>query len=297
MDYGGSSEITFTALCMIINADSLLPLLKKKVRPLHSDASRHLICPDCGIRTKLNVLGDGRRKCTVCGKKFRIHKATTETKLQQCAEILLCFCLDFSARRTSVIAKHRYRLVIDYYEHFRRTIADSSAPTPYTPILSAEPEPTGLVQAKGKCRWCKSPIRLKKEAQALPVFGVQWRAADGTLSINPLKDDQAHSLFPPAGVRAAGPASEGYVGFICCGKFNRFFQEEKTKSEIEEPWKWVNEGMRNHHGIWKRNTGFYLKEMEWKYNHRSLTPETQAGEIIALMPANFLEKWSGQKGT
>src|SRR3989344_2622781 len=111
---------------MIINADSLLPHLHDKVRPTHSDASRHLLCPACGTRTKLNTLGDGRKKCTVCGKKFRIHKITNENKLQQCAEILLCFCLDFSANRATQITHHRYRLVSVYYDHYRKLLTEKN---------------------------------------------------------------------------------------------------------------------------------------------------------------------------
>src|SRR3989338_5019369 len=113
---------------MIINADSLLPHLKEKVRPTQSDASRHLLCPHCGIRTKLNTLGDGRRKCTTCGRKFRIHKVTEGNKLQQCAEILLCFCLDFSAHRTTQLSHHRYKLVASFYDHFRRLLTEKGLP-------------------------------------------------------------------------------------------------------------------------------------------------------------------------
>lgn len=113
---------------MIINADSLLPHLKALVRPTQSDLSRHLLCPNCMTRTKLNTLGDGRRKCSVCGKKFRIHKTTDDTKLRQCSEILLCFCLDFSAQTSAQITHHRYRLVATYYDHFRRLCTKESVP-------------------------------------------------------------------------------------------------------------------------------------------------------------------------
>lgn len=118
----------FPTSTMIINADSLLPHLKTLVRPTQSDPSRHLLCPDCGTRTKLNTLGDGRRKCTVCGKKFRIHKTTDDTKLRQCSEILLCFCLDFTAQTTVQITRHRYRLVATYYDHFRRLCTEETVP-------------------------------------------------------------------------------------------------------------------------------------------------------------------------
>ncbi len=113
---------------MIINADSLVPHLREKVRPTQSDDSRHILCPHCEVRTKLNTLGDGRKKCTVCGKKFRIHKVTKQNKLQQCAEILLCFCIDFSAHKTAQITGHRYRLVAAYYVHFRKLLTEADLP-------------------------------------------------------------------------------------------------------------------------------------------------------------------------
>jgi len=84
---------------------------------------------------------------------------------------------------------------------------------------------------------------------------------------------------------------EGYAGFICCGKFHRFTKDEKGKDGTEQLWTWIRERVRSHHGIWKRNTGYYLKEMEWKYNNRFLEPELQARKIIDLMPMDFLTSW------
>ena len=54
----------------------------------------------------------------------------------------------------------------------------------------------------------------------------------------------------------------------------------------------ISERMLKHRGIWKRNTGLYLKELEWKYNNRLLSPETQALKIAELMPIDFLTTWS-----
>lgn len=265
-------------LTMIINADSLLPHLKEKVRPTKSDASRHILCPDCKRRTKLNTLGDGRKKCTVCGKKFRVHKITDGNKLQQCAEILLCFCLDFSARRTAQITHHRYRLVATYYDHFRRLIAENTLPPEKIPLLSLHKKgDIHLLHDKSRCRWCKS--KLRDATEKAPVFGVQLRES-GEVYIDPLKDEEAEGR------------REGYAGFICCGKFHRFTNDERIKNGAEQIWTWIRERIRNHHGIWKRNTGYYLKELEWKYNNRSLEPELQARKIIELMPMNFLTSWT-----
>lgn len=278
---------------MIINADSLLPHLRDKVRPTQSDTSRHLLCPYCGIRTKLNTLGDGRRKCTVCGKKFRIHKVTAINKLQQCAEILLCFCLDFSSHRTSQITNHRYKLVAAYYDHFRRLLVEKSLPQEKIQLLSSHEGDIQVVHGKSRCRWCNSKIRAGDEKGKPPVFGVQLHES-GKVTIDPLKDDEAVLHFHMFGSKeeAAG-RHEGYAGFICCGKFHRFTKDEqkKEKDGTEQLWTWIRERVRSHHGIWKRNTGYYLKEMEWKYNNRFLEPELQARKIIDLMPMDFLTSW------
>ena len=124
------------------------------------------------------------------------------------------------------------------------------------------------------------------------MFGVQFRES-GEAYIDPLQDDEAVLHFHTFGARddAAG-RREGYAGFICCGKFHRFTKAERKKKDgAEQLWTWIRERTRSHHGIWKRNTGFYLKELEWKYNNRSLDPDLQARKIIELMPMNFLTSW------
>ena len=276
---------------MIINADSLLPHLKQKVRPTQSDTSRHLLCPYCEIRTKLNTLGDGRRKCTACGKKFRIHKVTQETKLRQCAEILLCFCLDFSSLRTAEITTYRYRLVAEYYDHFRTLIAEKSLPQEKIPLLTAYKETLDIPHEKSRCRWCKTKKRTLEAGGQTPVFGVLFRN-EQEVYIDPLKDEEALVYFHTLASREDALGSrEGYAGFICCGKFHRFTEDEQAKSNAEQLWGWIRERIRTHHSIWKKNAGVYLKELEWRYNNRSLLLDLQAKKFIELMPMDFLTSW------
>jgi len=242
---------------MIINADSLLPHLKDKVRPTQSDASRHLLCPYCRIRTKLNTLGDGRRKCTECGKKFRIHKVTEGNKLQQCADILLCFCLDFSARRTAQISHHRYRLVAASYDQFRKLITERSLPQEKLPLLSEHTGNIHMLHDKSRCRWCKSKLRGGAKNKP-PVFGVQFQNS-GQVYIDPLKDDEAVFHFHTFGSGEEAPGRrEGYAGFICCGKFHRFTKNAQAKDGADQLWMWIRERVRTHHGIWQKNTGLNI---------------------------------------
>lgn len=265
---------------MIINADSLVPHLKDKVRPTHSDSSRHLICPHCLIRRTLNTLGDGRKKCTVCGKKFRINKVTDEKKLQQCAEILLCFCLDFSPNRTVQITHHRYRLVSSYYDHFRKLLAQISLPVETLSLIDTHADDIRILHNSAQCRWCKND----KRAGNAVVYGVRI-GVNGEISIDPLTHEEA-----------AGN-EEKYLGFIVSGKFDRMASTGQSDDAGERLWSWIRERVRTHHGIWKKNTGYYLKELEWKYNNKDSHPHLQARKIIDAMPMDFLTSWLSKTDT
>jgi|GEM_PF-1012040 transposase-like protein len=292
-DYTSDFQEAFPAPTMIINADTLVPHLREKVRPTQIDASRHLLCPHCERRTRLNTLADGRRKCTVCGRKFRIHKVTDDHRLQQCAEILLCFCIDFSAHRTAQITHHAFRIVSLYFDHFRALLTTESLSQEKIKIFTDHRGDIQVSHNKNLCRWCQSKMRSGEAEHQPPVFGVQMKN-DGTVFIDPLKDDEAVLYFHTSGlpVDTLPGRSEGYAGFICCGKFHHFTQEKQKKSATGQLWAWIQDRIKSHRGIWKRNTGYYLKELEWKYNYRSLEPDRQAMNIIELMPTDFLSKWS-----
>lgn len=275
---------------MIINADYLVTHLKDKVRPTQIDASRHMICPDCGKRTKLNTLADGRRKCTVCGKKFRIHKVTVETKLRQCAEILLCFCIDFSPQKAAQITQHRYRLVSQYNDHFRRLIAETSVPQKGVVLPSSEAGDILTVRDPSRCRCCKRKIRLSDTTEKTPTFAIRLQDKDN-VSIDPLNDDEVPSHCTANSSKGKFAEYPAYAGFICCGKLHRCTQNGKIQDDTEQLWALIKEWVRSHSGIRKKNIGHYLKELEWKYNNRAIHPDLQAQKIIELMPIDFLTSW------
>ena len=211
---------------------------------------------------------------------------TEGNKLQQCAEILLCFCLDFSAHRAAQITYHRYRLVAEYYDHFRKLLTEMSLSEVKIKLLSDHKGDIQVIHDRSRCRWCQSKKR-GAVGEKPPVFGVKL-GSTGTVTIDPLKDDEA-SVFLTK--EEAPEDRERYAGFICCGKFHRFAKLESVKDSAEKLWAWILERVSVRHGIWKRNTGYYLKELEWKYNNRSLDPDLQAQKIISFMPADFLTAW------
>lgn len=271
---------------MILNADTLLAHLKQKVRPLHSDDSRHLICLHCNVRTRLNILGDGRRKCTVCGAKFRIHKITEEKKLQQCADSLLGFCLDFSPKKTALLTQHRYRLVRIFYNYFRQLITEEQLRVKNVIKPLDTLEDIDSIHHKGNCQWCKNTMRVSHKNT--PVFGIQFNQ-DHEVYIDPLTDKEAVAYFKQLPIKTESTDRfAGYAGYVCCNKLHKFIGFDTQKNITNQFWTWKQERVRSHYSIWRKNKESYLKELEWKFNHRLVGPEAQALAIIELMPIDFI---------
>jgi hypothetical protein len=237
---------------MIIQSDFLHRELARKAHSHAQDRSRHLLCPACRVRTRLYALKDGRRKCSACGEKFNPAKKTDAVRLKQCADILLCFCINFTAQQASTLSGHRYRLVAALYDAFRLLLATQTS----------------------------SPEELRSLAEA-HAYGMRV-GEDKRVRIEPLG-------------AAAGADYAAFAGYVSDGKFHRFSGNERAKDGAEQLWAWMNERLRRHHGIWKRNLGLYLKELEWKYNNRRLAPEEQAIRIVELMPDGFLSSWSDRR--
>lgn len=260
---------------MFIQSDSILTALTKKAQSYAQDRSRHLLCPSCRTRTKLYSLKDGRRKCSACGEKFNPEKKTDAARLKQCADILLCFCINFTAKQASALSGYHYKLVATLYDDFRLLLAQQNLPlTCVEQLTTAEAYDHSLQDGK---------------QHAAPVFGLKILPGKN-IFIDPLFKGGASTL------ENTQKYAE-YAGFICRGTFQRFSGNERRKDGAEQTWAWIHERLKRHHGIWKHHIGLYLKELEWKYNSRSLTSEEQAMKIVELMPGNFLTAWRKKKET
>lgn len=264
---------------MILNADDLLPHLSASLRRGTRDRSRHLLCPSCRVRTKLYQLTDGRRKCGACGKKFDVGVRNQDVKLQQYAQLLLCFCLDFTAHRAAQITGHRYRLVAGAYMRFRRLLVDQSLVPGKIHLMTCVENAPCSIHESAFCRKCRGKLTCRgRQGGDAPVFGVRLLQSKQVF-LEPLREEEEAS-FPE------------YQGFVCRGKLHHFADREQEADGLEQFWSWIKERLRKHHGVDQANLGFYLKELEWKYNHRLLSPEVQAVQIAQLLPSNFLRSWS-----
>ncbi|PIQ76168.1 hypothetical protein COU78_01255 [Candidatus Peregrinibacteria bacterium CG10_big_fil_rev_8_21_14_0_10_49_24] len=280
---------------MIIQSAAVLAKLQETHLDYTQDGSRHFLCPSCRNRTKLYTLKDGRKKCSVCVKKFDPDKKTDKTKLKQYADILVCFCLDFSAQQTSDLTKLRYRLVADCYKHFRILLAQQNLLEEQMHLLTTVEDTDRSSSESTVLQHTKQGINHKNTKKGdAPIFGVTY-LKNGKIFIDVLRDDSIpfhfETIFNDKEIIGKSQYC-AYAGFIRGGKFLRFSDTTDHTDGVEHFWSWMKERMLKHHGIRKKNTGLYLKELEWKYNHRLLSPKAQAYAIVDLMPSNFLKQWS-----
>lgn len=255
---------------------------------LRSPASR-LLCPRCQKRTKLYLLEDGRRKCAACGKKFSPRGKQKERSLRQRADLLLCFCLEMPATQASKITGYRQPTVDLQYRNFRQAIAKEHWGTPKI-RLARGIEPTDRAFSSAFCKRCRRrPGCRGRLCHDAPVFGVRLEK-QGVVRTDPLADELVlnDGLYCPPIMR--GTPKDPYArhgGFICHGTFHRFTDRKESgrmRDGLEQFWSWAEERLRRHHGMRTENLGLYLKELEWKYNHRNMNPIEQAQALTALLP-------------
>lgn len=279
---------------MMIASESILALLRQKAQNHAHDGSRHLLCPHCRKRTVLYTLSDGRKKCSICVRKFSPAKKTDVTKLKQYADTLLCFCFDFSAQQASKVSKYHYRLISGAYEQFRILLATQSLDPKKMLILNTVEKFDRGFHDNIFLRRTKDKTKPSIIMGDAPVFGVKF-VRGGKVFIEPLKDEKERFSFDKVSLDE-GPSGVGrfsdYAGFIRNRRFQRFTDNNKLWDSAENVWAWISQRLRNHHGISNRYMGLYLKELEWKYNNRLLNPKTQALKIASLMPDNFLTLWA-----
>lgn len=272
---------------MMIQSDTIFRQLTEKAAQHSHDRSRHLLCPQCRIRTKLYALKDGRKKCTKCGKKFRPEKKTDAVKLRQHADLLLCFCLNLTAKKASAETGYHYRLVSAVYDQFRMVLASQNLNPEKIRLLTMPEECDHGIHDSSFCRRCRGNLSCHgRQTGDSRAFGVTM-LPNNQVFIEPLRDDGPAFRYDRPTDDSKGKFSE-YAGFICNGSFHRFADNVPKKDGAACVWAWMHERLQEHHGIWKRNTGLYLKELEWKYNNRLLPTESQARRLAGLMPEDLL---------
>jgi transposase len=250
------------------------------MRLVTRSASRHARCPSCGSRGG-HALSDGRRQCRRCRRKYTPARARgrlrTNLPAATVAEVARLFWLlvpaAAAARDLGLDRKTTTRL----YDRLRRAIAaraDREAARGRAKIHgSVEVDESYFGgHRKGK--------RGRGAAGKVAVFGLLKRRGGQVRVVFPDRLDRA--TLQGAIVANVRPASwvysdglHAYDKLHLAGFRHKRVDHGATMGSgrthingIENFWGFAKRRLKMYHGGWKRNFRLFIREMEFRFNHR-----------------------------
>ena len=223
-------------------------------------------CVYCGSN-KLYRLKDKRIKCKHCKKYYSLKK------LQRDLEILYYFYLEISARKTAKELNLNYKIIHRKFMQFRKSIAE---------ICNVEEK-----KLNGELEIDESYFGGKRKGNRgrgaknkTIVFGILER--NGTIYTKIVENVSAETLMNEIKNKTKKGSvffTDGWKSYASLEKYgkhnvirhdeNKFANEKNHINGIEGFWSFAKERFHKYHGINKNNYPFYLKEMEFRFNHRN----------------------------
>ncbi len=236
----------------------------------------HRICPRCGSR-KHYKLRDGRRRCARCRYTFHDFSGRwiNHGRLSciQWLSIVKLFELEVSTRKIASQVGIAYNTAYRAVQTIRYAILAHSEEDGFT-LLGGEVELDESYfggRRKGK--------RGRGASGKVPVFGILER--NGKVKVSVVKDVTARTLLDLTmktvrrGSIVYTDRFRSYDSLMFCGYRHlkvdhgmRFVSGKVYINGLEGFWSWAKERLIKHHGISKETFPLYLKELEFRYNHR-----------------------------
>jgi transposase len=237
---------------------------------------RHVVCPVCHSREFVSR-ADGRRLCRRC--RYIYHDLSGRwinrgsLSAGQWLRIVKLFELELSTRKMAFQLGIAYNTAFKAIRTIRSSILAHAADAEY--LMSGEVELDESYfggKRKGK--------RGRGAAGKVPVFGILER--DGLVNVSVVPDVTAATLLDLA-VKKVRRGSivytdryKSYDSLMFCG-YRHLKVDHKTQfargrvyiNGLEGFWSFAKERLIKHHGVSPRHFPFYLKEMEFRYNHRT----------------------------
>lgn len=239
--------------------------------------NRHVFCPFCNSR-KFWKLADGRRRCQRCKKAY--HDLTrrwwnaVQLSMETWLHVVKLFALELSARKIS------RELGISYPTIHRACMIIRLA------IFWGNPDAEAIMTS-GEIELDESYFGGKRKgnrgrgaAGKVPVFGILTRG--GRVYVEVVPNVTAATLvgITEKVVRKGSiiytDKYRSYDTLMCCGyshmrvDHSKYYVRGRVHvNGLEGFWSWAKERLFKHHGISKRWFPFYLKELEFRYNHRA----------------------------
>jgi transposase len=241
---------------------------------------------------KLYRISDGRYRCKRCGYKFSEWTNRWLGKVRISAVdwlwIIKLFELELSTRKIARQVKISYPTVLKAVDLIRQSIVVGMEGG--YGLVSGEVEMDEAYfggRRKGK--------RGRGAFHKVPVFGILERRRK--VQVEVLKDVSAESLLSMT-VKKVKRGSivytdkfRGYDALMFCGYRHLRIDHQKIFSSgkvyingLEGFWSYAKERLIKHHGVSFKKFPLYLKEMEFRYNHRN----EDIFEILTKNMCNFV---------
>ena len=231
-------------------------------------------CPRCRCR-KLYRLQEGRYRCSRCGYTFQDFSGRWINRGRltavQWLSIVKLFELELSVRKMALQLGLSYRAVYGAVSTIRAAILGHAE----NAFLSGEVE---LDEAYFGGR--RKGNRGRGAAGKVPVFGILER--QGRVHVTVVPNVSAATLLKLT-VKKVRRGSivytdrfASYDSLMFCGYRHLKVDHQKIFSSgkvyingLEGFWSWAKERLIKHHGVSKTHFPLYLKELEFRYNHRN----------------------------
>ena len=230
-------------------------------------------CPRCRTR-KLYRLGDRRYRCSQC--KYTFHDLsgrwinTGSLTCQQWLRIVKLFELELSVRKIASQVDLDYGTAYKAVTTIRRALLTNQPGTELDGCIELDESYFGG-RRKGN--------RGRGAAGKVPVFGILQQ--QGKVAVEVVPDVKAETLIDLT-VKKVRHGSivytdkfRSYDSLMFCGYRHlkvdhgkHFVNGRVHINGLEGFWSWGKERLMKHHGVSRESFPLYLKELEFRYNHR-----------------------------
>jgi len=263
-------------------------------------------------------LADARLKCKRCGRKFSVATGTYLTNsnlsLDQWYELLWWFNYEFTANKTAKEVELPQRLVHRCFTAIRKAIYDYELQQMIRFFGQVEVDETYIGpkfrNRRKKKRELFRKLNVVKRGRGAkdlqqPIFGIYQR--NGQVYIEFVKDAGKQTLqdiikgrvvldsevYSDTWKSYRGLRKKGYKHqTINHGKEEYVRENNQGKkihiNGIEGFWAYLKERLLKHHGVNKSNLIYYVKELEFRFNHRHLSTEKFIEKLIQILMSDKL---------
>lgn len=223
-------------------------------------------------------------RCRDCWKRSSLTHNTylesTKLSLRFWYEVIWSFVLDHpSSKAKKLLNTSNHQTVLRIYRAIRRALYEERG------SLYKERE-------QGLNRDVTPDDELKEvigeyvdglEGKNHPIYGIY--RGEGGLRLRLLND--AAGLHPGGGSSVIGPEVDydldALIGFGCLFHGKGEYLQEDRGIHLEGLWNFTKSHMQLYQGVRRENWGYYLKEIEYKYNSRKKPYEKQVEELVGYL--------------